>query len=195
MILGDVSHAAGDQPLDHRPHRVDILRGARLVGRREAAERGDILVELPLRRFRHFGDRLVERQVWKVARGARVDLVVDVGDVARVDHMVRPVSVAEKPEQHVEHDHRPRVADMGEVVDGGAADVHAHRLRVDRREILLGAGERVVEAQRSGRRLRARLVLGLGRRLHRRFSSASSDGGGGANRRRPGGRMIASRWL
>ena len=64
--------------------------------------------------------------------------------------MVRPVNVAEKPEQHVEHDHRPRVADMGEVVDGGAADVHAHRLRVDRREILLGAGERVVEAQRGG---------------------------------------------
>ncbi len=169
VILGDISDAAGDEPLDHRPHRVDILGGARLVGRRQASESGDVVVKLPQRGFRHLGDRLVERKVWKVAGGARVDLVVDVGDVARVDHMVRPISVAQEPEQDVEHDHRPRVADMGEIVDGRPADIHAHRLRVDRREILLGAGERVVEAQRSALRFRGRLVLGSGRRLHRLF--------------------------
>ena len=169
MILGDIGDAAGDQPLDHRPHRVDILGGARLVGRREAAERGDILVELPLRRFRHFGDRLVERESGKVAGGAGVDLVVDVGDVARVDDVVRPINVAQEPEQNVEHDHRPRVADMGEIVDGGAADVHSHRLRVDRLKILLGAGERIVEAQRRRAPPRGASRLGSGRRLHRLF--------------------------
>ena len=41
VILGDIGDAAGDQPLDHRPHRVDMLGGARLVvgGRRRARRR------------------------------------------------------------------------------------------------------------------------------------------------------------
>ncbi len=177
VILGDIGDAAGDQPLDHRPHRVDILGGARLVGRGQAAERGDVLVKLPLGRFRHPGDRLVERESGKVAGGARVDLVVDVGDVARVDHMVRAISVAQEPEQNVEHDHRPGVADMGEVVDGGPADIEAHRLRIDRGEFLLAAGERIVETQRDLLRLGRRLISRAGRRLHRRFSSASSHKG------------------
>ncbi len=147
MILGDIGDAAGDEPLDHDAHRVDILGGARLVGRRQRAERGDVVVKLPFGRFRHFGDRLVERQVGKVARGARIDLVVDVGDVADVGDVVRAVDVPQEPEQHVEHDDRPGVADMREIVDGRAADIEPHRVRVDRREILLAAGEGVVETQ------------------------------------------------
>ena len=35
----------------------------------------------------------------------------------------------QQPEQHVEHDHRPRIADMGEVVDRRPAHIHAHVLR------------------------------------------------------------------
>jgi hypothetical protein len=34
--------------------------------------------------------------------------------------------MAQKPKQHVEHDDRPGVADMGEVVDGGSADVETY---------------------------------------------------------------------
>jgi hypothetical protein len=71
-------------------------------------------------------DRLVERQIGIFLPGARVDLVVDVGDVADVGDVVRPVEVAQQPEQHVEHDHRPGVADVGEVVDGRPAHIHAH---------------------------------------------------------------------
>ena len=167
VILGDVSDAAADEPLDHRAHFADILRRARLMRRPQAAERRDILVELALGRLRHFGDRFVEREVGIVARGARVDLVVDVGDVAGVDDVIRAIEMAQEPEQHVEHDHRPRVADMGEVVDGGPADIEAHRVWIDRLEILLAAGERIVEAKPALARLRARLVLGSGRRLHR----------------------------
>ena len=91
MILGDIGDAAGDQPLDHRAHGPDILGGARLVGRRERAERRNVLVELALGRLRHFGDRLVQRRGRVVAPGARIDLVVDVGDVADVDDVVRAV--------------------------------------------------------------------------------------------------------
>ena len=98
MILGDVSDAARDQPLDHRPHRIDILGGARLFVGGQAPERGDVLMKLPQRGFRHFGDRIVERQVGEVARGAGVDLVVDVGDVADVNDVVCSIEMAQEPE-------------------------------------------------------------------------------------------------
>ena len=80
--------------------------GARLVRRRQAAERRDVLVELALGAGGDAGDRLVERQVGKVARGAGVDLVVDVGDVAGVDDMVCAVDLAQQAKQHVEDDGR-----------------------------------------------------------------------------------------
>src|ERR1700733_3304806 len=37
MILGDIGDAAGDEPVDHCPHLLDILGGAGLGGRRERA--------------------------------------------------------------------------------------------------------------------------------------------------------------
>ena len=147
MVLGDIGDAAGDEPLDHRAHPLDMLSRARLEGRRQGAQRRNVFAELALGRFRHLGDRVVEWQVRPVALGAGVDLVVDVGDVADVDYMLGPVDMAKQAEQHVEHDDRPGVADMGVVVDGRAADIETHRARVDRREILLPAGQRVVEAQ------------------------------------------------
>ena len=104
MVLGDIGDAAGDEPLDHRAHPLDMLSGARLEGRRQGAQRRDVFAELALGRFRHLGDRVVEWQVRPVALGAGVDLVVDVGDVADVDYMLGPVDMAEQAEQHVEHD-------------------------------------------------------------------------------------------
>ena len=114
----------------------------------EGAERRHVFVELALGRLRHLGDRLVERQGRIVALGARVDLVVDVGDVADVDDVIRAVDVPQQPEQDVEHDDRPGVADMRVVVDGRAADVEPDGLRVDRREILFAAGQSVVKTKR-----------------------------------------------
>ena len=191
MVLGDIGDAARDQPLDHRPHPVDVLGGARLDGRRQRAERRDVLVELALGRLGHLRDRLVERQVRKVALGAGVDLVVDVGDVARVDHMLRAVDVAQQAEQHVEHDDRPGVADMGEVVDRRAADIEAHRGRVDRREVLLAPRQGVVEAQ--GHRRISRRCRGAG--PVEELPSVIERLVSGRRRRAPSGtgRMIASR--
>jgi hypothetical protein len=38
----------------------------------------------------------------------------------------------QQPVEHVEHHHGPRIAQMRAIVDRGAADIHAHVLRVDR---------------------------------------------------------------
>ena len=148
-------------------------------------------MELALRRLRYFGDRLVEGDVGIVALGAGVDLVVDVGDVAGVDDVFGAVDVAEQAEKHVEHDDRPGVADMGEVIDGRPADIEAHRGRVDRREVLLAAGQGVVETQ-PHRRLSRRL-RGAGRVeerlcvIERLVSGRRREAPSGT------GRMIASR--
>ena len=65
----------------------------------------------------------------------RVDLVVDVGDVARVgDAGVAP---AQHAREHVEHHCRAEVSDVREGVDRRAADVHRHPPRIERLEDFL----------------------------------------------------------
>lgn len=58
---------------------------------------------------------------------------------AHIGDVRRPVGVAQQAVEHVENDHRPGVADMGEVVDRRPADIHPHMGRIDRHEVLLGA--------------------------------------------------------
>jgi hypothetical protein len=124
-----------------------MLGGARLAGGRQAAERSYVVLVLLVGLLGDDADCLVQWQVWIVARGACVDLVVDVGDVAHVVDMIGAVEVPQQPEQHVEDDRRPRVADMRIVVNRRAADIHAHIVGVDRDEILLRACQRVVKSQ------------------------------------------------
>ena len=132
MIFGDIGVTGGDQPLDQRLHLGDVLGRARLDRRPQAAERIDVLVELLLGLLGDDADRFVERQVRILLRRARVDLVVDVGDVAHVGDVLGAVEMPQQPEQHVEHDHRPRIADMREVVDRRPADIHAHARGIER---------------------------------------------------------------
>ena len=141
VLLGDIGVAGRDQPLDQRLHLLDVLGRARLDGRRQAAERRDVLLEVLVGLFGQVADR-------DAALGrARVDLVVDVGDVADVGDVLGAIEMAQQPKQHVEHDHRPRVADMGEVVDRRPAHIHAHALGIDRGEDPLLARQRIVEFQ------------------------------------------------
>ena len=191
MVLCDIGDAPGDEPLNEDPHPIDVLGGARLDGRRQRAERRNVVVKLALGRLGHLSDGLVEGQARKVALGAGVDLVVDVGDVAGVNHMLRSVDMAQKAEEHVEHDDRPGVADMGEVVDRRAADIEAHRGPVDGREVLLAPRQGVVEAQ--GHRRISRRCRGAGR--VREGPSVIERLVSGRRRRAPSGtgRMIASR--
>src|SRR6185312_13435500 len=88
------------------------------------------------------GDR-ADRHAGGCCRG--VDLVVDVGDVARVDD--GRIAPAQEVGEEPEHDVRPGVADVDVVVDGRSADVQRHAFRVGGYEVFDESGQAVVKAQ------------------------------------------------
>jgi hypothetical protein len=142
VALGDVGVARGDEALDHGHHLADVRGRGRLDVRGERpghAQRGHVLavgggVAVGDHRDRHP----------ELARGG-VDLVVDVGDVARVAQ--RAVAAAEQGGEHPEH-HRPaRIADVHVVVDRRPAQVHGRAGRILGLERLDPAGEAVEQAQ------------------------------------------------
>ena len=60
--------------------------------------------------------------------------------------MVFAIDMAQQPIQHIKHDDRSGIADMGMVIDRRAANIHADIGRVDWHKFLLVAGQRIVKA-------------------------------------------------
>ena len=147
MAFGNIGKTAFDQPLDDLFHLVDMLCGTRLDAGRQAAQSRDIRVELAGGGFGHPTDRLVQRQSGKIKRRTLVDLVIDIGDVAHIGDMAFAIEMPQQAKQHIEHDDRPRIADMGKVIHRRSADIHAHIGSIDRRKGLLGAGQGIVKLQ------------------------------------------------
>ena len=141
----------GDQRLDDLDHLGDVVGGAGLMGRIEAAERLRIGQKLVRCRLGDAADGLVQGQRWKVARRPVVDLVIHVGDVADIGDGAVAVDPAQQPVEHIEDDDRARISDMGEVIDRRAADIHAHMGGIDGDELLLRSGQRIVKSQRRHR--------------------------------------------
>ena len=94
MILGDIGEAAGDELVDQRAHLGNVLGGARLDRWPQGTERIDVFVELLLGDVSNLADRLVQRQARKIPRGAIVDLVVDVGDVADIGDVLGAIEMS-----------------------------------------------------------------------------------------------------
>ena len=145
MVLGHIGASVFDQALDHRLHLRDMLGRPRLHIRLKTAERGHVGMKLRLRRLGDAPDGLVQGKARILLGRPRIDLVVDVGDVANIGDVLGAVEVAQQPVKHVEHDHRPRIADMGEVVDRRPAHIDADIPGIERPEWLLLAAKRVVE--------------------------------------------------
>ena len=98
MVVSDVGKTAGNELLDDDPHLRDMLGRARLNRRRQAAECGDVVLILLIGLLSDRADRLVEGHARIIARGANIDLVVDVSDVSDIGHMVSAIAVAQHPE-------------------------------------------------------------------------------------------------
>ena len=93
-----------------------MFRRPRLDSRRQAAERRGVGVK--------YRRHLLGRSRMSMPRSAapRVDLVVDVGDVADISDMIRRHNDGARAlKQQIEDDQHPAVADMEMIVDGRAA--------------------------------------------------------------------------
>ena len=134
-----VGQALALQRPDHVQHATYVLRGARLMIGFLHPEGGRVLV--------HVGDVARGQFAYGLAvfNGTANDLVVDVGDIAHVGEFKS--ACAQPALHHVEYHHDARMAQVAVIVDGHAAYVHAHPARLDRDEILLATGKRVVYLQ------------------------------------------------
>jgi len=144
VAFGRIGEAFLDQRLDQRDHFRDVARRARLLRRRQGAEHAHVLLICLGRAYGQRADGLAG-----LCR-CLDDLVVHIGEVADIGDMLVAVNMAQQPEQDIEHHHRPCVADMGEVIDRGSADIHPDLLGIDRRKRFLAAGQCVVEMDRHG---------------------------------------------
>jgi hypothetical protein len=145
VALGGVGAAVVDQLADHLDDRTHVLGGLGLQAGRQGQQGVGVLV---IGGQVAVGDHLDRHAL---GRGLGVDLVVHVGDVAGIDHRVLAIDVAQQAEQHVEHHHRPEIADVGVVVDRRPADIHRHPARIGGNEVALFARHGVVKLDGHGK--------------------------------------------
>ena len=146
-----IGKAIRDQLFDHRNHLGDVPGRTRLVVGAKCTQRIHILMIPAYRLIRTARDQLFQRTL-DTRRFALlcgfVDAVVHIGEIAHIGHVIRPVYVAQQTVEHIEHDDRARIAQMGAVIDRRAADIHPYVLRINRREILALAALGVVQSDR-----------------------------------------------
>ena len=141
-IVGAVGQPLAFERANQVQHLRHVVGGTRLVRRRQDAQQADVLV--------HRVDHLVGELADGDAALQRTldDLVFDVGDVAHIGHLV--AQLQQPTVDHVEGHHHARMAHVAQVVDGHAADIHAHLARHDGLEDFGATGQRVVDAQGHG---------------------------------------------
>ena len=150
LVLGLVSVTVGDQLFDHGDHAGDVLGvggGGEAVGRFDA-EGFEVGEEGVLERLREGGEGDA------FFPGAADGFVVDVGEIH--DAFDRKAAVFKVALEEILEEVGAEIADVGVVVDGGAARVELDHAtgRVERDEGLEGAGQGVVEVEQGSCRLR-----------------------------------------
>jgi hypothetical protein len=144
VAVGSVGVAAFDQLLDHRDDLRDVRGGVRLDVRRRHAQGGHVGAVGGGEPVGDRGDRHA------LFGSGGVDLVVHVGDVARVAQV--SVAATQQLGQHAEHHRAAGVADVHVVVDRRAAQIHGGAGRVQRGERFDGARQGVEQLQGHGGR-------------------------------------------
>ena len=141
VALRRIGVAAGDEGRDHGEHGADVVGGAGLQRGGKGAQGGHLLVIIG---GVAVGDDLY---VDAFVGGLPVYLVVDVSDVAGIDHRILSIEMAQQAEEDVEDDDGPGVADVDVIIDRGAADIHRHPGRIGGDEVALFAAQGVVKAK------------------------------------------------
>ncbi len=147
MTFGFVGVALGDEHFDHLHHLRNVAGAGWFHIGRQHPKGSNVFVELLRGPGRHRGHRFVQLKVWILLSRARVDLVIHIRDVAHIFDMPHPIHMPQQTVEHIEYDHRARIADVGVAVDRRPAGIHAHVLRIYRGEGLFLARQSVVEFQ------------------------------------------------
>ncbi len=96
--------------------------------------------------FDHFIGQLADRDA--ALQSTPDDLVIDIRDVSHIGHL--QIAGLEPPLNHIKSHHHPCVADMTQVIDRHATDIHAHVTGLKRSEGLQRTRKRVENAQTHG---------------------------------------------
>ena len=141
-VAGPIGQALAFELADQAEHLPDIVGRARLMGRPLNPHCTDVPV--------HRRDHLVGQRANRDAALKRTpdDLVIDVSDIAHIGDAV--AALLEPALHHIEGHHHSRMADMAEIVNRHAADIHAHLTRHERGKRLDRTGQGVVDAKGHG---------------------------------------------
>ena len=139
LAVGLVGVALFHQGLDHGDHFADVVGGLGNDARGFRIQRRHVFGEGSGETLGEYAD------VFAIFRRGLDDLVINVGDIAGVDHFrIEPL---QQPVQHIKHHHRAGIADMDEVIDRGAAHVEGDAVGIQRNEVVLLPGQGVVQFQ------------------------------------------------
>ena len=136
-VLGLVGDVLRGEILDERDHLGDVVGGVGYDFGSFDVERGHVLEEGVFEALGVDADGLVGE------RGVADDLVIHIGDVHDVADV--EAELAQGAAEEIDVEEGAEVADVAEVVDGGAAGVHAEGPAVGGGEGFDAAGEGVEE--------------------------------------------------
>jgi len=138
-VGGLVGQAVGFQLADEAQHLGHVLGGPGFVGGLLHAQGGGILIHGRDEAVGQLADGLA------VFHGPTDDLVVDVGDVADVGHV--QTAGPQPAIDGIEYHQHPGVAQVAEIVNRHAADIHFHLAGFNGDEFLLFPGDGVIDFQ------------------------------------------------
>lgn len=124
MVLSHIGHTKLHETIDHRAHLVHMLGCTRLNTGLQIAECRHVSLKLRIGAFRHPTNGFIEGKIRVIPRGTGVNLVINVGNVARIGDMFCAIDMTQQTKQHVENDHRTGIAYMREVINRWSADIH-----------------------------------------------------------------------
>ena len=132
---------------NHRDHLADIGRCTRhrtlmITAPDRGLQRADRghVIQKPLRGF---GGDLCDGTPG--LSGTRVYFVIHIREIAHIGDALCAICVTQQPIEHVKHQHRPRIAQVRAVINGGSTDIHTHIVRIDWIQHLFAAGGGVIE--------------------------------------------------